>query len=305
MKRFVCHILLFLTLLLVAYPVAVCLMGEANCARTGRFVQGCYDHLCRRMQELPQYRDIDILFLGSSHCYRTFDTRFYARQGLRTFNLGSSNQTPIQTEVLLEDYLDSLKPRLVVFEVHGDILGNDGIESTTDLLINAPITRNSTRMAFRTHNAKAMNTWIYGMFCNTILQRFDTFVEDSIIDGFAYVPGGFVETEGKAFVSEQIDPVTLAIRPEQYAALQRCLEMFRQRSIPFLLVEIQDAQQYRQAVTNHRWFESQMERLGSYHYTILPLADSIDFYDNNHLSRTGIAKYNRYLWDEVFKQYLK
>lgn len=296
MKKFLCRTLLFALLLLALYPWVLCLLGSMGAARAGRFEVGGYDHLLSRMQEVRQVRDVDVLFLGSSHCYRTFDTRYYARHGLRTFNLGSSNQTPVQTEVLLHDYLGRLRPRLVVLEVHPDIMAHDGIESMVDMMVNAPITAASTRMALRSGNMKVVNSWLYGLYSNRLCSRFDQQHEDSVINGFAYVPGGFVEVGRKEFAVQEFDSVRIAVRPEQLAALRRCLALLAEQHIPYLLVEVQDAEQYRRAVVNHGWFEQQMESLGPYCYQVLPLTDTADFYDNNHLGPSGIERYNDFLY---------
>lgn len=301
MKKFLLRLFLFIPLLLAAYPLVLCPLGNAEAARAGRFTVGGYDHLLSRMQELREVEDVDVLFLGSSHSYRTFDTRYYAQRGLRTFNLGSSNQTPAQTEVLLADYLDQLHPRLAVFEVHPDVMDNDGIESMVDMMLNAPITAASTRMALTSGNMKVVNSWIYGLYRNRLNRRFYQQHEDSVIIDFAYIQGGYVEVGHKEFVPQEFDSVHISLRPKQLAALRRCLEMLTERGIPFLLVEVQDAEQYRKAVTNHGWFEQQMSALGPYCYQLLPLSDSTDFYDNNHLYKTGIEKYNEFLYGRIMQ----
>ena len=63
-----------------------------------------------RFNEVRLYENLDILFIGSSHAYRTFDPRFFNSMGLRTFNLGSTAQTPLNTYYLLKIYAKSLNP---------------------------------------------------------------------------------------------------------------------------------------------------------------------------------------------------
>ena len=46
-------------------------------------------------QEVRRHEDVDIVFVGSSHAYRSFDPRFFAREGLTTFNIGTRAQTPL------------------------------------------------------------------------------------------------------------------------------------------------------------------------------------------------------------------
>lgn len=43
--------------------------------------------------DLRKLNNCDILFLGSSHCYRGFDPRVFKNIGYNIFNLGTSSQT--------------------------------------------------------------------------------------------------------------------------------------------------------------------------------------------------------------------
>ena len=91
-----------------------------------------YGHMYSRISEIKNQEDVDILFLGSSHAYRGFDTRIFLENGYKSFNLGSSAQTPTQTKVLVERYLGSLNPELVIYEVYPKTFTMDGVESSLD-----------------------------------------------------------------------------------------------------------------------------------------------------------------------------
>ena len=79
-----------------------------------------------RFRELQTVSDVDIIFIGSSHCYRGFDPRIFERLGLKTFNMGSTSQTPLNSYYLIRDKLDQLKPKLVIIELYPVILAGDG-----------------------------------------------------------------------------------------------------------------------------------------------------------------------------------
>ena len=84
-----------------------------------------YDRIM--MHELyGQKRNIDILFLGSSHCYRTFDTKitdigFEAN----TFNAGSSSETIDGSYALLKEVEKSNNVKEVYVELYYALMGND------------------------------------------------------------------------------------------------------------------------------------------------------------------------------------
>ena len=293
MKRLLKHTILFALVAIVAYPVLLCLLGDLGWVRTARTEMANRGFLNSRIKDIRNYRNVDVLFLGSSHCYRTFDTRFYRSQGISCFNLGSSNQTPVQTYVLLKAYLDSINPRFVVFEVHPDIMKNDGIECAVDLLMNTPMTCEATKMAWRTGNMKVINTWLYGLYNQRICHRLERFHEEPIMDDAEYIPGGYVEINTKEFERKRYSRHNLFIRPEQMEALKQCLNLLKERDIPYMLVEVQDAYQLRSAFKNHEWFENKMKALGPYRYKLLPLVDTVHFCNSNHLFKPGIELFNQ------------
>lgn len=299
MKKFVHNLLLFLPVALVGYLLSLCLLGDLGWVRTGRTQMGGSGHLNMRVKDIHNYHDVDVLFLGSSHCYRTFDTRFYRSKGLSCFNLGSSNQTPMQTYVLLRQYLDSLNPQLVVFEVHPDIMDHDGVESAVDVLANVPLSRDAIRMAWTSRNMKEINTCLYSLYSQKVCHRLERFHEDSVSGTSVYVPGGFVYNTHKCFEVKHYPHTALSIKAAQMEALKRCIALFEERGIRYLLVEVQDAEQLRTTIVNHPWFERQMSALGPYYYEVLPLVDVRHFENSQHLWGDGVRFFNRWFYNDV------
>ena len=293
MKRLIRNTALFALVAIPAYLLLLCLLGDWGWVRTARTNMGNRGFLNSRIKDIRNYRNVDVLFLGSSHCYRTFDTRFYRSQGISCFNLGSSNQTPVQTYVLLKAYLDSINPRFVVFEVHPDIMKNDGIECAVDLLMNTPMTCEATKMAWHTGNMKVINTWLYSLYNQKIRHRLESFHEEPTMDDAEYIPGGYVEINTKEFERKRYSRHNLFIRPEQMEALKQCLNLLKEHNIPYMLVEVQDAYQLRSAFKNHEWFENKMKALGPYRYKLLPLVDTVHFCNSNHLFKPGIKLFNQ------------
>lgn len=299
MKKLLIRICVFVPLAAVGYVLLLFLLGDWGWVRTANTQLGAAGHLCSRAKDIRNYHDVDILFLGSSHCYRTFDTRYYNGLGYSCFNLGSSNQTPMQTYVLLQEYLDSLNPGMVVMEVHPDIMQNDGVESAVNMLVNVPITCQMSKMALKLGNMKALNTWLYSLYSQRVCHRLERFVEDSVINHYHYIPGGYCEVDTCEFQIKRYPRKPIKIRPEQLEALKRCLAMLKARGIPYLLVEIQDSEQLRRTYLNHAEFEQTMRELGPYRYELLPMIDTVDFFNSNHLSQHGIDMFN-----QDFGQYL-
>lgn len=299
MKKLIVRLMLFLPIAAICYVALLWHLGSHGWVRTGVTTMGEWGHLNMRAKDVRNYHDVDILFLGSSHCYRTFDTRFYNEQGFCCFNLGSSNQTPMQTYVLLHRYLDSLNPKLVVFEVHPDIMRNDGVEGGVNVLANTPVTPQSVAMALRLNNMKAVNTLLYAVYNKLAGDRLAAFSEDTVTGHFRYIPGGFCAVDTSEFEVKRYPKTNITINPKQLKALKKCIRLFKDRGIPYLLVETQDAEQQRRSYSNHPWFEAQMRALGPYRYKLLPLVDTIHFYNSNHLNTEGLRLFNEDLVEDL------
>lgn len=270
-------------------------------AKNVRNCIGCYGHLNTRVKEIPNYKDVDLLILGSSHAYRGFDTRVFEKHGLTAFNLGSSSQSPIQTNVLLNQYLDHLNPKLVVLEVYAGTLGIDGVESSLDLAANNKMDWNYIKTLADLKNIRSVNSAIYGSF-RELFGLNDNFVEDLIQAEDKYVKGGFVETEFRQNPLNNEKSQAWEINPTQIKYLERNIELLNDKNIPFILVQTPITNKLYQAKTNNEEVNQLLSKFGHYKnfQGDLELNDTLDFYDSNHLNQPAVERFNAY-----FLNYLK
>src|SRR5690554_1099753 len=113
--------LLFAAFILPTYLVLLLITANwapAPIKRSINFHMGSYGHMHSRIKEVRETKQVDILFLGSSHAYRGFDTRLFEVEDWKVFNLGSSSQSHLQSQVLLQRYLPQLNPAVVIYEVY-------------------------------------------------------------------------------------------------------------------------------------------------------------------------------------------
>ena len=285
-----------MALLFVA--VAVVVFGGTGILRNVKYMPQMWDFSRERLTEASRTKDVDILFLGSSHCYRTFDTRFYASRGLRTFNLGTSNQTPLQSEMLLHLYLDTLRPRMVVLEVHPDIVGNDGVESSIYLSGSLRPSIPLARMVISTHNVKA----VLSALCATVRNCFpcaETKGATVVDTANVYIPGGYVEYVGNQFNLSLKDSIVIRLNNKQISATKRIVDMLADKDIPCLLVEVPGTQALFHAYQNHDDFAETMQLIGNYVAPRPQLIDSLHFYDEDHLNSKGAELFNAYFYDSI------
>lgn len=301
--RFLLRVVLFLALLGIAYPV-VLVVGKT--VLPGSFVHnvqyriGGYGHLLTRLQDAAAKGKVDVLFTGSSLAYRGFDPRIWEQQGLRAFNLGSSGQTPLQTEILLNDHLARLDPDLVIMEVDPLYLGGDGVESSMDLIANRPIDLATVRMAARIASLKTFNTLLYGMV-RQCSGRDDGLVQAPISGDDIYVGDGFVERRAGRFAPTaalpQWDPVPLQ---KQLDALERILATLQRQGRTVILVR---APVTTAARTSGMEFSTWLSSRPALRWIDMTgkagLMDSVHYYDHHHLNQTGVERFNHTLLDTL------
>ncbi|MCR4817039.1 MAG: hypothetical protein K5842_07655 [Bacteroidales bacterium] len=318
MKRFLVHILFFIIAAAMLYPPIVWLVGQSTLRANVKYVPHNYGHSDLRMEEADRLRlteGPDLLFIGSSHCYRTFDTRVYDSCGYRSFNLGSSNQTPRQTYALLARYLQQWSPQLVVIEVHPDIMGNSGEESAIDIVSNTHIDAPIRDMALSQHNLCVFNTMCCSFFDQLIHRNKNTHRDSirnvctrsgdtSVTVDFAYVKGGFVEVTPFRYKPIPLASKAIEIRDDQLEWLGECLWLLNYHSTPYLLVEVPSTRGRYLSYTNHKEFEAKIRSLVDTDHEYLnlnedrrlmsQLDDTTCFFDDDHLNQKGAIIFNKF-----------
>lgn len=243
-----------------------------------------------RLNEAGNQKELDILFIGSSHSYRSFDSRNFEKIGWETFNLGSSAQTHVQTSFLLQKYLDEMKPKLVVYEVYPNIFMNDGIESTINLLSSSPtLDYNLLETAVKSKNVKVYNSLIFSMFLNVTNLKLNFNKSIPRSDNEKYISGGYVESELK--FNEAKDSVKFW-QPlnSQLKYFKRNIELLKESGIPYILVQTPYTYEY----SNDKVIDSYLGSKGLYYNfnTLLNFNNKLDFYDTHHLNQNGVDKLN-------------
>lgn len=305
MKKFTLNTLKFLLFTGLFYLVALFIytnIAPFILKPNVNYMIGAHGHLHSRIAEIKNHRDVDILFLGSSHAYRGFDTRIFAEYGYKTFNLGSSAQSPTQTKVLLNRYFEDLNPKVVVYEVYPGTLETDGVESSLDIVSNDRNDFYSLEMVLKINNIKTYNTFLYGV-SRDILGLNDSFVEAPIKGNNKYISGGFVENSIEFYSPTPFEKEKIKLNNYQLESFSEIVQILKKRKIELILVYAPITQVKFDSYSNTRYFDSLMSTFSVYYNfnDIVTLNDSLHFIDSHHLNQNGVENFNNKLI-EVLKE---
>ncbi|MFZ1330681.1 MAG: hypothetical protein WAR83_00720 [Flavobacteriales bacterium] len=305
--KYLGQLLLFGGFLLLAYPVLIS-VGKTvlpnTYMRNVPYPVGGYGHMNTRIREVATAGKVDILFLGSSHAYRGFDTRIWAKRGYKSFNLGSSAQSPIQSELLLKCTMKELDPDVIIMEVNPILFSSDGVESALDLIANRPIDLATVGMVYREKHIKTTNALFYGALRQT-LGVDDDLVESAQEDDAEYIPGGFVErTTGRYQPETKADQkASEELVTEQVEAFDRIRRFVHSSGKMLLFVEAPVSNfTYAHMLEPQRVFEQFMAARRADLINMngrVDLNDTLHFTDGHHLNQAGVELFNAALTDTL------
>lgn len=306
MNIFIKKILFFFLFLVIFYPIVLFLWGSYTASSIFPNLISCHGEYSlshTRFKEAQNFDDVDVLFLGSSHTYRGFDPRIFEKEGIKSFNLGSSSQTPLQTKVLLNRYLEQLNPKLVIYEVYPGTFCIDGVESSLDIILNDENDFNSIKMALFINNIKVYNALIYSIIRDMIGLTSD-YNNRPLADGVDhYISGGFVEREIQFNKKINYKSQNWVINEKQIDVFKKNIDYIKERNIKVVLVQAPITQSLYKSYSNNNTFDSLMNSFSEYYNfnDIICLDDSLHFYDNNHLNKIGVELFDNTLIN-VFKE---
>lgn len=299
--RFVVRAVAFMCVALVAYAAVVftvatlfpapgTLADLTNILPSGRPGQSYMTY-----QEFETTGQVDVVVVGSSHAYRSFDPRIFDRYGLTTFNLGSRAQTPLNGYYVLRDRLDQLRPRIAVIEVYPVVMANEGAESALFLLESAPSTAGLLQMSLATLDISVYNN----LFLRAVRggPPLDLGPEDVLSAVDRYVGRGYVEKDDSFNDPTVSQPETVEMHSRQLRYLRRMIDMLREADAEVVLVVTPLPDETVADILNYDELTEELadvaESRGATYLDFnvgydLPLSRPEHYYDHHHLRQAGV-----------------
>ena len=253
-----------------------------------------------RLKEVKEIKDVDILFLGSSRAYRHYDPRIFSKAGYSSFNLGSSAQTFLQTEILLKRYLDSLSPKYIILDFTPFMVSSDGAEASLDLISNDYNSWDTFKLVIKVRNFKVLNTWIFALYKELLFNSLKE--EEDLIKGpNRYIPGGFVERKVKNSELNQKLDVKWLYDKGQWKSFDNILNLIKDSNTELIILH--SPRQSSISYDNETKFINFLKKNEIPYYNYMNLnfiKDSIHFYDPSHMNQNGVNLYNEFIIKKHF-----
>jgi hypothetical protein len=110
-----------------------------------------------RFREFDPAKKYDILIFGSSRANRGINPKRFEKAGLTVYNLGTDDQTPLNTCVLVKQFVKKDHCRLVILDIYDKVFSQDPLESNSDLIQNLNNDNDALKMALATSDMRAIN----------------------------------------------------------------------------------------------------------------------------------------------------
>lgn len=271
----------------------------------------------KEFYQLPEGDQLDILFLGSSHAYRGIAPSLIdSLLGTRSFNLGSSGQTPLTSYHILKNAVEHVEPKMVVIDLYFHAFmeesqlanaGNNWLE------IKASGAKWSFLFhAFDLYEVAALTILPILRKKNNVRYALRKYLlgDDHLKDAGSYQGKGYVrkdnritleELEADQFYNELLLKKDWALQKHE-EGLRKLVHFCREKEIAIRFIsapmpsisyqKIGDQQQIQQ------YLSTLTRELGvTYHDDTqnpnLGLQDDLHFYDDNHLNHAGVQRWNK------------
>lgn len=292
-------------------------LGKVNWLPNVKYPLGGYGHTLIRMQEAKKVKDVDVLFIGSSHVYRGFDVRIFEEHQIKSFNLGSSSQSPFVSYYLLKEHLPQLKPQVIVMDLFWGALSLPNVEAGVDIIANSEVNDNTIDMAWNSRDIILFNSMLLSSIYQSVYPL-ETSIQQDFKDD-KYVRGGFVESLRKQNRLSDKDLTSLKaleIKPSdiQLDYLKKIVALCKHYNVKLLFVVTPVAKEYMRSIVNYNEYSDLITMIAEEHdITLLDynkeeklhLDSKFDFYDAHHLTQSGVIKFNNIFIKDLKRHLLK
>lgn len=247
----------------------------------------------RSLAEYSTLDSVDYLFVGSSHCYRGIDPAIFIEQGMTSFNLGSSSQTPLNTYSILEKSISRTKN--VVLELYPVACAIPADESFVDLFRCSPDYVFLLKQAIRMHAFLPFQFLMMKPLVDRVIQnkKYDPCIFHS---GYVQVTDS-AKNKKIVYEKQPMDAGQLQIQFGYIEKIARlCLLHHKKLYLVFAPVPNQLSFSREVDYRKHLYKIIKEYKLTFFDFSRMNgLHDGYHFYDDDHLNAAGVKIFNEAL----------
>ena len=304
MKKFILNLSAFAVFAAVFYVLLVLCSGQlAPKKLRGNIIPEnkiqARDFSNRRFNEIPTNTNVDYMILGTSHAYRSYDPRIFAKAGFSSYNLGSSSQPLGVTRSIYEKYVKQLQPKNIILDIYPIFLNRDATEGTINML---PLFYNDPDFvwdALQIHHPIILNNLIYfNFFGNPNAVKAQESEKDT------YVSGGFVQrTERLKVIPDRFETSKTTVDPVQVQHIKDIIADAKKRGINVYLFQAPIPKARFESIQNTPEIDRLLHSLGNYHnFNAEKHLPNQYFFDDSHINQGGVEIYDPWVINILKKE---
>lgn len=260
-------------------------------------------------------KDFDVIFMGSSVSMFSFNTDIFTKNGIKSYNLASNGQLPLNIYHTANRYLDEKIADTVIIDAYWQPLAvqdRDSTEAATDFFSNTTPSWDSLDLALDVNNLVAYNTF-FATLGGELIDPLGA-SKQKIISYREYVGSGFFKTNeinepGKKF--DLVGPLLYEPDQKQFEYLEKLIKKFQNLGVEVILLNPPLTDEF---FSEDRDFDAVNEELSELvnkyklryidfnqlrHAKNLNL-NTLDHYkDSVHLNYTGSGIFSQYVIDTL------
>lgn len=309
MKQFLKKLALFLGIIILIYPTLIYLWFQYLNNHFGLASKWPITHYSFTRVDLDTKPadKVNFLFLGSSHAYCSFNPEVFEKINIKTYNLGTANQSPYYSKFILDSYLEKLNPDYIILEVYAMSTMNNSLECAIDLAYNHPF-KNTPSDYLKILNQHRELRVLNGLFYNFFSSIFRTYYVNS--NKRNKLKGYSLHKNTVKISNMNIPPKSIDLSPQNKENLNHLVDFIvnkLNRKLIFVYAPI--PHKIYNSVINHDDYISFIKdislnsKIPFYNFNLLnSFDDDKHFFDNDgHLNYEGGLIFNQMLIDSLKK----
>ena len=299
LKKFIINGFSFLFVFLMIYIPAMIIMCKVKYKnkpiifRTSEIYKVKGGNTYQKFKEFNINEKYDIIVIGSSHAYRSYDPRNFSKLKIKMFNLGSSGQSPLNTYYLVKNYIKSGNCKLVLFDVYDGAFNNNGFESSSDLIQNVSSNKAALQMAASYTNPQILNM---------LALRFVNLNSPPVFLDSTYVSNGFSQKNDTLRYSLPYEDYENRTSPSPLQAeyMEKTIRYIKEQGISLIMTTIPFPKE--KSRVEHDQYSKEFHEIAEkykikyFDYSFNTNFNSeLHFYDSHHLNQDGVNLYNEIL----------